>query len=112
MAEKVAALGAQPWLDKKDLEGGDIVEGEIIRGIDACHEAIVLVSPRSVKSQWVTYEIGAVRGQHKRVTPILNNVRPEAMAPLRGLKAVDLNEFDEFLIQLKKRMDEHLRSKK
>src|SRR3989442_71983 len=97
MAKELTALGAQVWLDEKDLEGGDILLEKIISGIDACQEAIVLVSPKSVKSQWVAFEIGAVRGQHKRVTPILNNVSPDAIAPMKGVKAVDLNRFDQFL---------------
>jgi len=112
IAEEVEASVAQPWLDEKDLEGGDVVEEEIIRGIDACHETIVLVSPKSVKSQWVVYEIGAVRGQHKRVTPILHYVSPDAVAPIKGMKAIDLNEFDKFLIELKRRIDESGRGKK
>jgi hypothetical protein len=49
-AEKIQAIGAQSWLDEKDLAGGDIIAGEILRGIDPCHEAIVLISPNSVKS--------------------------------------------------------------
>jgi hypothetical protein len=111
MAEGVEALGAQAWLDEKDLVGGDIIADEIRRGIDDCDEAIVLVSHKSVNSQWVVFEIGAVWGQHKRVTPVLNNIGPEAMAPMREVRAIDLNEFDEFLIQLRRRMDERWQGK-
>lgn len=110
MSEKISALGAQPWLDEKDLEGGDIIVEQIIRGIDSCNEAIVLVSPKSVKSQWVAFEIGAIRGQHKRVTPILNNVESEAMAPMKDVKAIDLNQCDKFLTQLKRRIEQRKRS--
>ena len=77
----------------------------IIRGIDACQEAIVLISPNSVNSQWVSFEIGGVRAQHKRVTPILNNVRPDDMAPMKDIKSIDLNKFELFLAQLKRRID-------
>lgn len=101
MAEKITALGAECWLDEKDLSGGDIIAEQIIRGIDACHEAIVLISPNSVRSQWVPFEIGGVRAQHKQVTPILNNVKPEEMAPMHDIRAIDLNSFDRFLAQLK-----------
>ena len=76
----------------------------IIRGIDACQEAIVLISPNSVNSQWVSFEIGGVRAQHKRVTPILNNVRPDDMAPMKDIKSIDLNKFELFLAQLKRRV--------
>jgi len=51
MAEEIEALGADCWLDEKDLEGGNVIAEDIIRGIDACHEAIVLISPNSIHSQ-------------------------------------------------------------
>src|SRR5260370_34649938 len=77
IADQIESLGGECWLDEKDLEGGDVIPDKIIRGIDACHEAIVLISPNSVNSQWVSFEIGGVRAQQKRVTPILKNVKPE-----------------------------------
>jgi hypothetical protein len=98
MAKLIRALGAKVWLDKKDLKGGDVMADAIIGGIDACNEAVVLVSPKSVESHWVIYEIGAVSGQHKRVTPILNQVNPDAIAPMKGVKSIDLNQFGDFLI--------------
>ena len=104
MSEKVSALGAEAWLDVKDLEGGDVITQKILDGLDACQEAVVLISPNSVGSQWVVFEIGAVWGQHKRITPILNNVSFEAIAPLKEVKAVDLNDFDRFLAELEKRI--------
>ena len=104
IAEKIQALGADCWIDEKDLTGGDIIVEDIIKGIDACHEAIVLISPNSVKSQWVSFEIGGVRAQHKRVTPVLNNVKPQQMAPMQDIKGIDLNKLDQFLAQLKKRI--------
>ncbi len=113
MAEKIEALGARCWLDEKDLEGGDVIAADIIRGIDACHEAIVLISLDSVKSQWVAFEIGGVRGQHKRVTPILNNTTPEDIAPMKDIKGIDLNKFEgQYLAQLKKRVVQHRRNRK
>jgi len=104
IAEKIEVLGAKPWLDKLDLEGGDIVLDRIIKGIDECREAVVLVSPVSVDSQWVLFEIGAVHGQHKRVTPILNGVNHDALKPLKGVKSIELNDFKKFLDELQERI--------
>jgi len=112
MAEKIQALGAECWLDEKDLAGGDVIVEDIIKGIDACHEAIVLISPNSVRSQWVSFEIGGVRAQHKRVTPVLNNVKPQQMAPMQDIKGIDLNKFEQFLAQLKRRVSKWRREKK
>ena len=112
MVEKIEALGAECWLDEKDLAGGDVIAADIIRGIRACDEAIILISPNSVKSQWVPFEIGGARIQRKRVTPILNNVKPNQMAPMQDIKGIDLNSFDQFLAQLKRRIGDSRRRKK
>jgi len=112
MAEKIKAAGAECWLDEKDLAGGDIIVDDIIRGIDACQEAIVLISPNSVKSQWVSFEIGGVRAQHKRVTPVLNNVKLQQMATMHDIMGIDLNSFDQFLAQLKRRISQRRRRRK
>lgn len=47
--------GAEPWLDDTDLEGGDEILERIRHGIDRCDEAIVLLSPESIKSPWVIF---------------------------------------------------------
>ncbi|MDX6446094.1 MAG: hypothetical protein QOH71_3168 [Blastocatellia bacterium] len=111
MVERIESLGAECWLDEKDLAGGAVIVEDIIRGIDACHEAIVLISPDSSKSQWVPFEIGGVRAQHKRVTPVLNNVKSQQMAPMHDIRGIDLNRFDEFLAQLKRRISQAQRRK-
>jgi len=79
----------------------------IFGGIDACSEAIVLVSPDSIASQWVLGEIGAVLGQHKRLRPILNHTKPDDIVLLKNVAAISLNDFKQFLIQLKKRIQQH-----
>jgi len=105
MAEGIRVIdGAECWLDEMNLEGGDVLVDEIIHGIDNCTEAIVLISPSSVRSQWVSFEIGGVRAQHKRVTPILNNVKPSEIPPMQDIKGIDLNKFDQFLAQLARRI--------
>src|SRR5262245_17225756 len=104
MAEKVSALGAMAWLDVKDLEGGDLTSAKIREGLDACQEAVVLISPNSEGSRWVVFEAGAAWGQHKRITPVLNNASLDATTPLKELKAIDLNDFDRFLSELEKRI--------
>ncbi|MBI3536713.1 MAG: toll/interleukin-1 receptor domain-containing protein [Chloroflexi bacterium] len=104
MAQKIRNAGAEIWLDEKDLAGGDFIIGEIIKGIEASQEAIVLISPASIKSQWVALEIGAVLSQHKRVTPILIHTTYDAMAPLKDIQAKDINMFDQFLSELKRRI--------
>ena len=112
MAEKIEALGTFCWLDEKDLEGGNIVADEIIKGIDSCNEAIVLISPNSTRSQWLSFEVGGLRILRKRVTPVLNNVTPAVLAPMHDIKGIDLNRFDQFLAQLARRVQGRRQTRK
>lgn len=108
ISKEVVALGAKAWLDLKDLRGGDDIRRSIKRGIRASHEAVVLLSANSITSQWVSYEAGVADSQGKRITPILNNLTPDkTLAPLRGIKAIDLNDFGNFLLELAERIARH-----
>jgi hypothetical protein len=106
ISKEIKALGAETWLDMKDLRGGDEIRRSIKRGIRASQEAVVLLSAYSVTSQWVIYEVGIADGQRKRITPILNNIAHDA--PLQGIKAIDLNDFDNFLKELAGRIKKRL----
>jgi hypothetical protein len=102
----IEAVGATKRLDKHFLKGGDDVRETILKEIRESTEVIVLLSPESQQSHWVSYEIGAAHSRGKRVTPILHNLRAEDMGPLlQGFKAIYLNDFDDFLIELKQRIN-------
>lgn len=101
----IEEVGATKSLDKHFLKGGDDVRKTILKKIRECTEVIVLLSPESQKSHWVSFEIGTALGRGKRVTPILHNLRAEKMGPLlQGFKAIYLNDLDDFLIELKQRI--------
>ncbi len=104
ISKEIESHGAKTWLDLKDLRGGDDIRRSVKRGIRASQEAIVLLSAHSVTSQWVIYEVGIADGQGKRITPILNNIAPDEVAPLQGIKAINLNDFANFLLELTKRI--------
>lgn len=104
ISKEIEAIGAKTWLDKKDLRGGDEIRRTVKHGIRSCQEALVLLSAHSVISQWVIYEVGVADGQGKRVTLILNSIAYHSLAPMQGVKAIDLNDFDDFLLELAKRI--------
>src|ERR1700719_3454454 len=103
IAQKLRAAGIDVWIDEMSLSGGDEVIPVIIGGMKEAAEAVVLVSTESVKSQWVSAEIGIAMALRKRLTPFLNNIDHDAMAPLKGVKSFELNKFDVFLSEVKKR---------
>lgn len=58
IADRLKALGCSVWIDVMSLTGGQEVMRSIKEAIQRADEAIVLVSPESLKSQWVSVEIG------------------------------------------------------
>lgn len=106
IGKEIEALGAAISLDKHFLKGGDDVRAKIIEEIVKSTEVIVLLSPESQKSHWVSFEIGVAQGQDKPVTPVLRDLRAEDMGPLlQGKKAIYLNDFADFLkVELKPRI--------
>src|SRR5438105_1232218 len=112
IAKEIEALGAKTWLDRKDLRGGDEIRRSVKRGIKASQEAIVLLSAESITSLRVIYEAGMAHGQGKRITPILNNIAPDKVPPLQDIKAIDLNDFDDFLLELTERIGRRRSSKR
>ncbi|HZT61330.1 MAG TPA: toll/interleukin-1 receptor domain-containing protein [Pyrinomonadaceae bacterium] len=109
ISKEIKALGAETWLDLKDLHGGDEIRRSIKRGIRASNEAVVLLSSHSITSQWVVYEVGIADALGKRITPVLNNLSPDiGLAPLQGVKGIDLNDLDDFLVELAGRIRRRL----
>jgi hypothetical protein len=104
IAEKVTEAGAGYWLDVRDLPGGGDIRKEISQGVQECQEVIILFSPNSVDSHWVSFEIGAAYAKRKHLTPILNGVNYTSVALLQGIKAIELNNFSQYLTELKKRL--------
>jgi len=103
IAQKLRAAGINVWIDEMSLSGGDEIIPAIVAGMRRANEAVVLVSNESIRSQWVSAEIGIAIALRKRITPLLNNIDHDAMAPLKGVKSYELNKFDLFLKEIKER---------
>jgi hypothetical protein len=66
----LTARGNDPWMDRVGLEGGQAFSPELQRQIDQCDCVLWLLSPDSIKSEWVNDEIAYARGQRKRIIPL------------------------------------------
>jgi TIR domain-containing protein len=112
MAEKIKDAGADYWLDTRDLPGGGDIRDEISKGVNDSREIVILFSPYSKDSPWVSFEIGAASVKGRYLTPILNNVQYSDIALIQGIKATELNDFDQYLSDLKERADNTAAKKK
>ncbi len=76
---KLKEAGIQVWLDSGELRAGEEWRDAIDKGISSMDVMIVVLTPQSCESPYVTYEWGFALGKGKTVIPILlksANVHP------------------------------------
>lgn len=74
-------------------------------GIGRCDEFLVLLSQNSKDRPWVLAEMGAAWGLGKPIIVIIDKIGPKKMPEIVSpFKAIDLNDFDEYVGQLLKRL--------
>ena len=93
------------FLDEKDIEAGESIPDSVRRNIEQCDEFVVLLSRYSKDRPWVLIEIGAAWGLRKPIVAIVDKIGPKEMPDIVNLnKAIDLNDFDQYLGELLKRV--------
>ncbi len=107
ICEKIERLGATTFRDDRDIDGGDIIPEKIRKAIKQSKEMIVLLTPKSVDRQWVLLEIGAAWAWRKdyRIVPIRYHIEIDPIPEMvKRKKTIELNEFDNYLNELTKRI--------
>lgn len=107
LCEKVEAQGAATFRDDRDIDGGERISDKIRRKIIAADELLVLLTPESAERPWVLLEVGAAWGRRRdaRIIAVLCHVNFDRIPDIiDAKKAYRLNEFDEYLRALRKRV--------
>lgn len=68
------------------------------------------MTPESIDRQWVTLEIGAAWGWSKRIRilMVMCHVSVDPIPDMiKNKKAISLNEFDDYVVDLKQRVRDH-----
>src|SRR5687768_5483964 len=105
--EKIEMIGASTFRDDRDIDGGDDIPEAIRSQIKQSRELVVLLTPKSVDRPWVLLEVGAAWGWRNdyRIVPVLYHVTVDAIPDIiKGKKAFQLNEFDQYLKELQRRV--------
>ncbi len=105
--EKIDKIGATTFRDDRDINGGDSIPQAIRTEIQVSRELVVLLTPDSIERPWVLLEVGAAWGRRKdyRIVPVLCHVSFDAIPDIiEGKKAFHINDFDNYLAELKRRV--------
>lgn len=73
LSRELERLGVEMFIDEKNIKWGDPVPNTISDALRACSAVLVIVSPDSLKSSWVPYEIGIAKALGKTILPLLTH---------------------------------------
>jgi len=65
------------FLDEKSITFGDDINKEIQLSMDKITHLIVIISPASLKSQWVPYEVGLAEAKGAKIIPFIHHPSPD-----------------------------------
>jgi hypothetical protein len=74
--------------DVRDISWGESVELKVDKAFDEISAVLVIISPASLKSQWMPYEIGFVTGRGKTVIPFLSDPLLELPLDIKRLNSI------------------------
>jgi hypothetical protein len=98
--EAITKAGGKAFLAGKSLKPGEDFADEIRQALVASRELWLIVSPTSLKSDWVLSEWGAAWALEKKIVPILHRCGPEQLPDrISRLQCIDFYRFAELIAQ-------------
>ncbi len=111
MARSIKDIGGEPFIDIFDVKKGDRIEHKIQVELPKCDELVVLLTPWSVRRNWVWTEVGAAWGLGKRVVGVLYGLTIQeierehgGMGALGPTNCLGLEDFDTYISELRTRI--------
>ncbi len=71
LRQSLSDIEVSGWMDQSDIATGEAISKRVKESLRQSSAVIVVVSERSLKSQWVQFEIGAALGMGKTIIPII-----------------------------------------
>jgi TIR domain len=83
------------FLAEKSIQAGEIWEEKIKEALKACRSFWILITPNSLRSEWVITEWAAAWALDKKIVPILLRCKPEDLPKrLQAYHCIDFHNID------------------
>ena len=84
------------WIDEREIKVGDSITQDILTGIKSTDIALVVISKKSIQSEWVKFELSQFISNHTKIVPILLSKNIEFPEPYRSqLKDISYLDFSD-----------------
>lgn len=71
LSRDLSDAGLDVWVDFRQIQGGELWQNEIFRGIERSEIVVFCLSPESVASEWCRREVLTARAQGKHIIPVM-----------------------------------------
>jgi formylglycine-generating enzyme required for sulfatase activity len=91
---KLSASGFDIWLDRENMQGGDLWRRQIVDAISTCLAFVIVLSPNSIQSNNVRKELALAEGKGRRIIPVMiikTGIPAEMEYQLAGVQIIDLS---------------------
>jgi len=96
--QKLRERNITSFLASETIQGGELFKNEIRNNLIECEELFLLLSPASLRSEWVHVEYGAAWALEKRIVPILFRCKPQELSNILGERqAEDFHNIDKVI---------------
>lgn len=92
LVEHLKQYGTSGWMDAADISAGGAIASTIRSALKESSAVVVLVSPDSLRSHWINFELGASAALNIPIIPIViggEGVENDLPEPLRGVQFID-----------------------
>ena len=98
------------FLSEKSIEAGAVWEGTIREALRKCYSFLILITPNSLRSEWVSTEWGAAWILEKQILPVLFRCRPDELPKrLQSYQCVDFHQIRQCVHSIRKIKEAGLR---
>lgn len=106
ISSDLVALGAETFLDEKDIQTGQSIDHSIKQHLKSSDDFLIIISPASIKSEWVLIELGGAIILEKKIVPILFYVGANEIPQVINLKlARDISNIELYYNEIKSRLN-------
>jgi hypothetical protein len=104
ICEKIDAVpGCSTFRDDRDIGGGERIATALQAELVRSDELLLLLTPASLASRWVTLEVGAAWGLGMRIVPVCYNTSIDQVALVSDYRGYALDDLERYLEGLRER---------
>jgi nucleoside 2-deoxyribosyltransferase len=106
LAERLGKAGVAVTLPVPISDTGDDVAAKIDSDLRKADEVIVILTPNSLDSKWLLFEMGVATSLEKKLTPLVQGVEPKELPPIiKQMDYVKYADLERYISKLKQRVN-------